>query len=143
MTDTLNYTSETTYELTRAHPDDAGLDLIANEDINLAPGSRHLTATGIRVELPAGTVGYITPRSGLAAKHGVTVTNAPGTVDAGYRGELKVNLVNLGKSAHYVAKGDRIAQLVIHPVLTPAPVRVDQFNSHTARGVSGHGSTGY
>ena len=106
-------------------------------------GSRHLVKTGFRVELPAGTVGLVCPRSGLAAKHGVTTLNAPGVIDQDYRGELAVNLINLGKSAHYVAKGDRIAQLVVLPVLTPTLERVESVSTDTSRGTNGHGSTGY
>ena len=139
----MRYSSDTTYELVRAHETDAGVDLVANEDVNIMAGSRHLVKTGFRVELPAGTVGLVCPRSGLAAKHGVTTLNAPGVVDQDYRGEIAVNLVNLGKSAHMVTKGDRIAQLVVLPVLTPTLERVDSVSTDTSRGTNGHGSTGY
>lgn len=125
----------------RAHPDDAGLDLIANEEITILPGSRALVGTGIAIALPPGTVGMVCPRSGLAAKQGVTVLNAPGIVDAGYRGEVKVILVNHSDSPARIMVGDRIAQLVITPALTPVVHVVEDLDA-TARGEGGFGSTG-
>lgn len=138
----LRYTLKGGYVPERAYADDAGIDLCAAEDLRLNPGQRQLVSTGISIALPDGTVGDIRPRSGLAAKHGVTVLNAPGTIDAGYRGEIKVNLINHGRLPHYIAKGDRIAQLVVLPILTPKLVQVLDLNE-TERGTGGHGSTGY
>lgn len=125
----------------RAHHDDAGLDLIAAESVLLVPGQRHLVGTGVKGALPEGTVGKVHPRSGLAHKHGITVLNAPGVVDAGYRGEIKVNLINHGQKAHLVNAGDRIAQLLIEDVLPVRLARVKTLDD-TARGDNGHGSTG-
>lgn len=125
----------------RAHPHDAGLDLTAIHDAWLGPGERALVGTGIAIALPVGTVGMVCPRSGLAAKQGVTVLNAPGIVDAGYRGEVKVILVNHSEDGVYIGRGDRIAQLVITPILTPAIEVVDSLDE-TARGAGGFGSTG-
>ena len=125
-----------------AHPGDAGCDLYAAEDVDLGPGERALVATGLAIALPAGYAAFVHPRSGLAARHGVTIVNAPGTVDAGYRGEIKVTLLNTDRSAPVsFRRGDRIAQLVIQRV---APVRfreVDQLPG-SARGEGGFGSTG-
>lgn len=125
-----------------AHPGDAGADLYAAHDAEIGPGERMLVRTGVAVELPEGYVGLVHPRSGLAAKHGVTVLNAPGTVDAGYRGEILVNLINhdLFKPAKIV-KGDRIAQLVVQRVERAHFHRVDGL-SNSIRGAGGHGSTG-
>ena len=139
----MRYSSDTTYELVRAHETDAGVDLVANEDVIIPAGSRHLVKTGFRVELPAGTVGLVCPRSGLAAKHGVTVLNSSGVIDQGYTGEIGVILVNHGRGAHYIAKGDRIAQLLVMPVLTPVLERVDSIDEKTERGTHGFGSSGY
>lgn len=126
----------------RAHSDDAGLDLTAAEDVTLAPGARALVDTGLAVALPPGTVGLVCPRSGLAAKHGVTVLNGPGVVDAGYRGTIRVTLLNTDPAESVaLRRGDRIAQLVVVPVLTPAPVVVDALDD-TERAGSGFGSTG-
>jgi dUTP pyrophosphatase len=124
-----------------AHPGDAGLDLCAAEAVTLRPGERKAVPTGLAVELPPGTEGQVRPRSGLALKHGVTVLNAPGTVDAGYRGEVAVILVNHGAAAFEVAAGMRVAQLLVKPVLT---VRVEEAAAlpDTARGAGGFGSTG-
>ena len=125
-----------------AHPGDAGADLTAAEDVDLAPGQRALVRTGLAIALPAGYAAFVHPRSGLAARYGVTLVNAPGTVDAGYRGELKVTLLNTD-SEHSVSfrRGDRIAQLVIQ--------RVERAIFHEAdvlpgsmRGDAGFGSTG-
>ncbi|WBB98711.1 MULTISPECIES: dUTP diphosphatase [unclassified Solwaraspora] len=125
-----------------AHPDDAGADLFAAEDAELAPGARALVRTGVAVALPAGYVGLVHPRSGLAARLGVTVLNAPGTVDAGYRGEILVNLINHDPSRPArICRGDRIAQLVIQRVETAEFSVVDELPD-SARGSAGHGSTG-
>ncbi|MBA1834859.1 dUTP diphosphatase [Corynebacterium sp. zg-915] len=126
----------------RAHPEDAGADLYATEDIVLRPGERALVGTGIAVALPVGTVGLIHPRSGLAAKHGLSIVNTPGTVDAGYRGELKVSLINTDRSeAIEITRGTRIAQLVVQRVELVEFEEVDQLDE-TARGSGGYGSTG-
>jgi dUTP pyrophosphatase len=125
-----------------AHPGDAGADLLARVDITLAPGERALVPTGIALALPDGHVGFVVPRSGLAARHGITTVNAPGTVDAGYRGEIMVNLVNLDPHDTFtVRRGDRIAQLVIQPVVRARLLEVDSLDE-TSRGDTGHGSTG-
>lgn len=127
---------------TYAHPGDAGADLRARVDVTLAPGQRALVPTGVALALPDGHVGFVVPRSGLATRHGVTTVNAPGTVDAGYRGEIKVNLVNLDPQAAFtVRRGDRIAQLVIQPVVRASFLEVDSLDA-TPRGDTGHGSTG-
>ncbi len=125
-----------------AHPGDAGADLVAARDVELAPGARALVPTGIAIALPEGYVGLVHPRSGLATRLGVTVLNAPGTVDAGYRGEILVNLVNHDPvNTAKISRGDRIEQLVVQ--------RVERANFHvveelpeSARGAGGHGSTG-
>ncbi|KAA0979736.1 dUTP diphosphatase [Paeniglutamicibacter gangotriensis] len=125
-----------------AHEGDAGADLCAREDVTLAPGQRALVPTGVALGLPLGFVGLIHPRSGLATKHGLTVVNAPGTVDAGYRGELKVTLLNTDASTPIVLKrGDRIAQLVIQRVERARFLQVQELDD-TARGAGGFGSTG-
>jgi len=126
-----------------AHPGDAGADLTAAEDVTLEPGARATVGTGVAIALPDGYAAFVMPRSGLAAKHGITIVNAPGTVDAGYRGEIRVTLLNTDTSVAYsVAVGDRIAQLVIMPVARARFVDVDTLpGSH--RGESGFGSTGY
>ncbi|MFG6401442.1 MULTISPECIES: dUTP diphosphatase [unclassified Microbacterium] len=126
-----------------AHPGDAGADLTASEAVHLAPGERALVATGVRIALPDGYVAFVVPRSGLAAKHGITVVNAPGTVDAGYRGEIKVSLLNTDlREAYDVAVGDRIAQLIVMPVPRVQFLPVDELPD-SARGQGGFGSTGY
>ncbi|GID97085.1 deoxyuridine 5'-triphosphate nucleotidohydrolase [Amorphoplanes digitatis] len=125
-----------------AHPGDAGADLVAAEDVELAPGERRLVRTGIAIALPEGYVGLVHPRSGLAVRLGVTVLNAPGTVDAGYRGEILVNLVNHDPAdTAKICRGDRIAQLVVQRVERAVFQVVDEL-SDTARGAGGHGSTG-
>ncbi|WFE27547.1 dUTP diphosphatase [Solwaraspora sp. WMMD791] len=125
-----------------AHPGDAGADLFAAEDVELAPGARTLVRTGVAVALPSGYVGLVHPRSGLAARLGVTVLNAPGTVDAGYRGEILVNLINHDPTrSATISRGDRIAQLVIQRVETADFRAVDELPD-SARGAAGHGSTG-
>lgn len=126
----------------RAHHDDAGVDLAANEDVVLEPGERALVGTGIAIALPAGTVGLVHPRSGLAHRKGLSIVNAPGTVDAGYRGEIKVSLINLDpREPIEIAKGDRIAQLLVQQVELNPYVEVDELDE-TLRGARGHGSTG-
>jgi dUTP pyrophosphatase len=126
----------------RAHPGDAGRDLYAAADVELAPGQRAVVGTGIAIALPAGYAAFVHPRSGLAAEHGVTIVNAPGTVDAGYRGEIKVVVLNTDRD-HSVRllRGDRIAQLVIQRVETPAFLEVETLPG-SQRGAGGHGSTG-
>ena len=125
-----------------AHPGDAGADLVAAADTELAPGARAAVRTGIAVAIPVGYVGLVHPRSGLAAKLGVTVLNAPGTVDAGYRGEILVILVNHDRTSTVkISRGDRIAQLVVQRVERAGFHEVDQLDD-TARGAGGHGSTG-
>ena len=125
-----------------AHPGDAGADLVAAEETTLAPGARALVRTGVAIALPEGYVGLVHPRSGLAARLGVTVLNAPGTVDAGYRGEILVNLVNHDPAATVrIARGDRIAQLLVQRVERAAFHLVDEL-PETVRGAGGHGSTG-
>ncbi|WP_417712233.1 dUTP diphosphatase [Roseibium aggregatum] len=121
----------------------AGLDLLAAVDgtITLAPGARALVPTGLAMALPAGYEAQVRPRSGLAAKHGVTVLNTPGTIDADYRGEVKVILINLGEAPFEISRGDRIAQMVIAPVLQADIVEVEVL-SETERGAGGFGSTG-
>lgn len=126
---------------TYAHAGDAGLDLSANEDVTLPPGGRAAVATGLAVGVPDGWVGLVHPRSGLALRQGLTVANAPGTIDAGYRGEVKVILVNLGDEDVAIARGDRIAQLVLQEVGRARVVEVDTLDD-TARGAGGFGSTG-
>jgi dUTP diphosphatase len=125
-----------------AHPGDAGCDLYAAADVDLGPGERALVPTGLAIALPAGYAAFVHPRSGLAARHGVTIVNAPGTVDAGYRGEIKVTLLNTDRSVPVsFRRGDRIAQLVIQPV---PPVRFHEVDRlpGSARGEGGFGSTG-
>src|SRR6201996_1760119 len=125
-----------------AHPGDAGCDLYAAQDVDLGPGERTLMPTGLAVALPAGYAAFVHPRSGLAARHGVTIVNAPGTVDAGYRGEIKVTLLNTDRSAPVsFRRGDRIAQLVIQRV-EAAPFHEADPLPGSARGAGGFGSTG-
>ncbi len=125
-----------------AHPGDAGADLMAAQDVELPPGGRELVRTGIAIALPAGYVGLVHPRSGLAARLGVTVLNAPGTVDAGYRGEILVNLINHDRvNPAKISRGDRIAQLVVQRVERAAFRPVDDLPG-SPRGDAGHGSTG-
>ena len=125
-----------------AHPGDAGADLVAAEEVELAPGARAAVRTGIAVAIPDGYVGLVHPRSGLAARLGVTVLNAPGTVDAGYRGEILVILINHDPTGTVkIARGDRIAQLVVQRVERALFQAVDDLGE-TVRGTGGHGSTG-
>lgn len=126
---------------TRANESDAGLDLYAIENTVIEAGDVALIPTGIQIELPKGTEAQVRPRSGLALKHAVTVLNSPGTIDEGYRGEVKVILINHGKVAFQIEKGMRIAQMVVASVLPIRPVEVEEL-SGTARDVGGFGSSG-
>ena len=119
----------------------AGMDVVAAEDMTLAPGARHAVATGFAIAIPEGYEVQVRPRSGLALKHGITCLNTPGTIDSDYRGEVKVILANLGSEPFEVRRGERIAQLVPAPVLRAAFVEVDELGS-TERGSGGFGSTG-
>ncbi|AGF72646.1 dUTP diphosphatase [Corynebacterium halotolerans] len=126
----------------RAHPGDAGADLYSTHDVELAPGERTLVGTGVAVALPLGTVGLVHPRSGLAAREGLSIVNAPGTVDAGYRGEIKVCLINLDpRETVRITRGMRIAQLVVQRVELVDFLEVNELDD-TERGAGGHGSTG-
>ena len=126
----------------RAHPEDAGADLYSAQDLILQPGERALVRTGVAIALPIGTVGLIHPRSGMAAKHGLSIVNTPGTIDAGYRGELMVCLLNTDRTeAIEITRGMRIAQLVIQRVELAQFEEVDQLDE-TERGSGGYGSTG-
>jgi dUTP pyrophosphatase len=125
-----------------SHPGDAGADLVTTSDVTLKPGERALVGTGLAIALQDGFAAFVHPRSGLAAAHGVTIVNAPGTVDAGYRGEIKVCLVNLDTATEVTLhRGDRIAQLVIQRVEKARFVEVETLPG-SARGDGGHGSTG-
>lgn len=128
---------------TYATPDSAGMDLMSaeNGDVTLAPGARAMIATGIAIALPSGFEAQVRPRSGLAAKHGVTVANSPGTIDADYRGEIKVILINLGDAHVTLSRGDRVAQMIIAPVVQATWSEVTDLDD-TARGAGGFGSTG-
>lgn len=127
----------------RAHPGDAGLDLRTADEVVLAPGGRGAVSTGLVVAVPDGHVGLVHPRSGLALRWGVTVVNAPGTIDAGYRGELRVALVNLSTDVVRLEAGERVAQLVLQEVVLPDVVEVDDLaDEPTTRGTGGFGSTG-
>ena len=128
---------------TRAYAHDAGLDLAACERVELGPGERALVGTGLTVAIPAGHAGYVQPRSGLAARHGITVLNTPGLVDAGYRGELKVVLLNTDRTEPFVIEpGMRIAQLVVVPVAFPEPREVGELPD-SERGEKGFGSSAH
>ncbi|HSP76372.1 MAG TPA: dUTP diphosphatase [Cryobacterium sp.] len=125
-----------------AHPGDAGADLHSSQALVLAPGERALVGTGVSIALPDGFAAFVVPRSGLAFKHGITIVNAPGTVDAGYRGEIKVTLLNTDQTSSYaVAVGDRIAQIIIMPVSRATFIPVDRLPG-SQRGEGGFGSTG-
>ena len=126
---------------TQAYPGDAGLDLSACERVELGPGERGVVGTGLAIAIPEGYAGYVQPRSGLAAEHGVTILNSPGLIDAGYRGELRVVLHNTDlKTPFVVEPGMRIAQLVVMPVPLVDPVEVDEL-PESERGVRGFGSS--
>jgi dUTP pyrophosphatase len=126
-----------------AHPGDAGADLCAADAVTLGPGERFTMPTGVSIALPEGYAAFVVPRSGLAMKHGITIVNAPGTVDAGYRGEIRVTLLNTDRSMPYdIAVGDRIAQLIVMPVTRARFIPVVALpDSH--RGTAGFGSSGY
>jgi dUTP pyrophosphatase len=125
-----------------AHPGDAGADLYSRESFELQPGERRLVGTGVAIALPAGYAAFVHPRSGLAAQQGVSIVNTPGTVDAGYRGEIKVCLINTDcRRPVSIARGDRIAQLIIQQVSVAAFVTVGELPG-SARGIGGYGSTG-
>lgn len=131
----------------RAHDGDAGVDLYSAQNVELAPGHRALVPTGVAVAIPHGMVGLVHPRSGLAARVGLSIVNSPGTIDAGYRGEIKVSLVNLDPDTPIVInRGDRIAQLLVQRVELPELVEVTSFDeaglADTSRGDGGHGSSG-
>ena len=126
-----------------AHAGDAGADLVSTQDLTLAPGERATVGTGVSIALPDGYVALVVPRSGLAAKHGITIVNTPGTVDAGYRGEIRVILLNTDAAEPYtIAAGDRIAQLLVLPVTRARFIPVERLPG-TERGDGGFGSTGY
>jgi len=127
---------------TRAHEGDAGLDLYACEAAHLGPGERWSVGTGVAVEIPAGHAGLVLPRSGLAKKHGIALVNAPGLIDAGYRGELRVLLLNTDPAETYrVAPGDRIAQLVVTPIVLAEPAETTSL-ADSVRAAGGFGSSG-
>ena len=119
----------------------AGMDVVSAEDVTIEPGARHAVATGLAVAIPPGYEIQVRPRSGLALKHGISVPNTPGTIDSDYRGELKVILINHGSEAFAIARGDRVAQLVLAPVTRAAWSEVDELGE-TERGSGGFGSTG-
>lgn len=119
----------------------AGMDVVSAEDVTLAPGARHAVATGLAMAIPPGYEIQVRPRSGLALKHGITVPNTPGTIDSDYRGELKVILINHGSEPFPIARGDRVAQLVLAPVTQAAWREVAELDE-TERGAGGFGSTG-
>ena len=125
-----------------AHPGDAGADLVSRVDVTLAPGQRVLVPTGLAIALPEADAAVPHPRAALAARHGITIVNAPGTIDAGYRGEILVNLVNLDPTEPFeVRRGDRIAQLVVQRVAEATFAEVDSL-SESSRGETGHGASG-
>lgn len=131
----------------RAHDGDAGVDLVSAQDVRLGPGERALVPTGVAVAIPHGMVGLIHPRSGLAARVGLSIVNSPGTIDAGYRGEIKVCLINLDPATPIeIHRGDRIAQLLVQRVELPELIEVRSFDeaglAETTRGEGGHGSSG-
>jgi dUTP pyrophosphatase len=126
-----------------AHPGDAGADLVSTDDVVLEPGERATVGTGLKIALPNGYVGFVVPRSGLAMKHGITIVNSPGTVDAGYRGEIRVTLLNTdARDSYAIAAGDRIGQLIVMPVPSVRFVEVERLPG-SDRGEGGFGSTGY
>lgn len=143
MTDTVDVPIIASALPAYAHPGDAGADLCAAEAVTLGPGERFTMPTGVSIALPEGYAAFVVPRSGLAMRHGLTIVNAPGTVDAGYRGEIRVTLLNTDRSMPYdIAVGDRIAQLIVMPVTRARFIPVDSLpDSH--RGTAGFGSSGY
>jgi dUTP pyrophosphatase len=125
-----------------AHRGDAGLDLAANAEVVLEPGERGLVPTGLAVAIPNGHAGLVLPRSGLASRHGITLVNAPGLIDSGYRGEITIAVVNLDRQRPYaITRGERIAQLLVVPFTALEPMEVVDL-TETSRGVAGFGSTG-
>ncbi|WP_433410617.1 dUTP diphosphatase [Saccharomonospora azurea] len=125
-----------------AHPGDAGADLVTTSDVHIAPGERVVVGTGVAIALPEGYAGFVHPRSGLAARAGLSIVNAPGTIDSGYRGEIRVCLVNLDpRETIVLRRGDRIAQLVVQRVEHADFVEVERLDE-TVRGAGGYGSTG-
>ncbi len=124
-----------------AHPGDGGVDLYAASGATLAPGERHLIPTGVAVAVPEGFAAFVVPRSGLAIRDGLGVVNAPGLVDAGYRGEIRVIAINHGHEDVTIARGDRVAQLVVVPVASQEWIEVDELPD-SQRGAGGFGSTG-
>jgi dUTP pyrophosphatase len=135
--------NETATLPTRAHDNDAGLDLYAAESARLAPGARVSVGTGLAVQIPDGAGGLVLPRSGLAIKHGVTLINSPGLIDPGYRGEVRVLLINTDRTLEFqISPGDRIAQLLLVPVAHANPLQADALDDST-RGEGGFGSTGF
>ncbi len=128
---------------TRAHDNDAGLDLHAAESARLAPGARVSVGTGLAVQIPEGVGGLVLPRSGMAIKHGVTLVNSPGLIDPGYRGEVRVLLLNTDPSVEFqITPGDRIAQLLLVPVVHATPLNAEALDDST-RGEGGFGSSGF
>jgi dUTP pyrophosphatase len=126
-----------------AHPGDAGADLVSTDDVVLKPGQRATVGTGAAIALPDGFAAFVVPRSGLAAKHGITIVNSPGTVDAGYRGEIRVTLLNTdARESYTISEGDRIAQLIVMPVSRARFIPVERLPG-SDRGEDGFGSTGY
>jgi dUTP pyrophosphatase len=119
----------------------AGMDVVSAQDVVIAPGERYAVATGLAMAIPHGFEIQVRPRSGLALKHGITVPNTPGTIDSDYRGELKVILINHGAEPFAIVRGDRVAQLVVAPVVQGSWIEVDELDE-TARGAGGFGSTG-
>jgi dUTP diphosphatase len=127
---------------TRAHDNDAGLDLYAAEGARIGPGQRVSVGTGLAVAIPEGLAGLVMPRSGLALKHGIALVNSPGLIDPGYRGEVRVLLLNTDRATEFrTAPGDRIAQLVLVPIARASPLEAEELDS-SARGPSGFGSSG-
>ena len=133
--------SEAAHAPSRAHDGDAGLDLHAAELAAIEPGARASVGTGVAIEVPPGHAGLVLPRSGLAARHGIALVNAPGLIDSGYRGELRVLLLNTGGERFEVGIGDRIAQLLVTPFAETEPVEVSELGT-SARGTGGFGSSG-
>jgi dUTP pyrophosphatase len=133
--------AESGFEPIYAKPGDAGADLRSTKSLVIGPNKRALIATGVRIAMPNGLVGLVHPRSGLAANHGITVLNAPGTVDAGYRGEIMVTLLNTSEQDFDIQVGDRIAQIIFQEVVTPRFIEVSEL-PESARGSDGFGSTG-
>ena len=143
MTETVEVLFRGAHAPAYAHPGDGGADLVSAEDVVLEPGQRVTVGTGTAIALPDGYVAFVVPRSGLAAKHGITIVNSPGTVDAGYRGEIRVILLNTDPRESYaISSGDRIAQLVVMPVSRARFIPVERLPG-TDRGEGGFGSTGY